>query len=84
MTDPAKNKHGILHLIPVGLGEAEINDWLPQHVQTKAGTLKHYIAENAKTARAFLKLTPLVHPLQEISILKTFLFSCSPNSYAVF
>ena len=68
MTDTKKNKQGVLHLIPVGLGEAEIKDWLPQQVQSKAGELKHYIAENAKTARAFLKLTPLTHPLQEINI----------------
>ncbi len=68
MTDAPKNKQGTLHLIPVGLGEAEINDWLPQQVQSTAGGLKLYIAENAKTARAFLKLTPLAQPLQEITI----------------
>jgi 16S rRNA (cytidine1402-2'-O)-methyltransferase len=59
---------GVLHLIPVGLGLAPINDWLPGAVQLEAGRLKLYIAENAKTARAFLKLTTLIHPLQEITI----------------
>jgi 16S rRNA (cytidine1402-2'-O)-methyltransferase len=59
---------GVLHLIPVGLGEAPINDWLPHEAQALAGQLNTYIAENAKTARAFLKLTPLTHPLQEITI----------------
>lgn len=65
---PIKTALGTLHLIPVGLGEAAIHDWLPQEVQRTAGTLKIYIAENAKTARAFLKLTPLAHPLQDITI----------------
>ena len=57
-----------LHLIPVGLGDAPINDWLPTAVQSVAGGLKLYIAENAKTARAFLKLMQLAQPLQEITI----------------
>ena len=59
---------GTLHLIPVGLGLAPINEWLPSVVQTKAGQLSCYIAENAKTARAFLKLMSLVRPLQDITI----------------
>lgn len=57
-----------LHLIPVGLGDAPINDWLPGAVQSVAGGLTIYIAENAKTARAFLKLMQLTRPLQEITI----------------
>lgn len=63
-----KPSSGVLHLIPVGLGDAPINAWLPHDAQTLAGLLNTYIAENAKTARAFLKLTPLTHPLQEITI----------------
>lgn len=64
-TTPSKAS---LHLIPVGLGDAPINDWLPTAVQSVAGGLKLYIAENAKTARAFLKLMQLAQPLQEITI----------------
>lgn len=64
-TNPSKAS---LHLIPVGLGDAPINDWLPTAVQSVAGGLKLYIAENAKTARAFLKLMQLAQPLQEITI----------------
>jgi 16S rRNA (cytidine1402-2'-O)-methyltransferase len=63
-----KSSLGTLHLIPVGLGEAPIDLWLPAQVQTQAGLLKTYIAENAKVARAFLKLTPLTLPLQDITI----------------
>ncbi len=59
---------GTLHLIPVGLGSAPIEQWLPDAAQTQAGLLSCYIAENAKTARAFLKLLTLARPLQEITI----------------
>ena len=68
MTNPASPAKGTLHLIPVGLGDTPINDWLPSQVQAVAGGLRLYIAENAKTTRAFLKLTPLTHTLQEVTI----------------
>lgn len=59
---------GALHLIPVGLGEAAPECWLPADVRALAGRLDTYIAENAKTARAFLKLIGTTAPLQEITI----------------
>src|SRR5690606_39732186 len=59
---------GTLHLIPVGLGDAPVSAWLPSSVQELAGRLTTYIAENAKTARAFLKLVGTAAPLQEITI----------------
>lgn len=59
---------GALHLIPVGLGEAPAERWLPADVRALAGRLDTYIAENAKTARAFLKLMGTERPLQEITI----------------
>ncbi|AZY51990.1 SAM-dependent methyltransferase [Bordetella avium] len=59
---------GALHLIPVGLGEAPIECWLPTEVRALAGRLDCYIAENAKTARAFLKTVSTERPLQEITI----------------
>jgi 16S rRNA (cytidine1402-2'-O)-methyltransferase len=57
-----------LHLIPVSLGESPVTHWLPPEVQKIAGTLDYYIAENAKTARAFLKLIKTEKPMQEITI----------------
>lgn len=57
-----------LHLIPVGLGQANKQIWLPQVAQEIAASLRYYIAENAKTARAFLKLVETQHPIQEINI----------------
>jgi 16S rRNA (cytidine1402-2'-O)-methyltransferase len=59
-------KLGTLHLIPVGLSATTADQWLPQAAQLCAGGLTHYIAENAKTARAFLKTMPLQHPLQDV------------------
>lgn len=59
---------GILHLIPVSLGDAPPERWLPSEVRSLAGRLDTYIAENAKTARAFLKAIGTMRPLQEITI----------------
>ncbi|NYT23076.1 SAM-dependent methyltransferase [Alcaligenaceae bacterium] len=59
---------GTLHLIPVGLGDAPPSSWLPDDVRSLAGRLDTYIAENAKTARAFLKTVGTARPLQEITI----------------
>jgi 16S rRNA (cytidine1402-2'-O)-methyltransferase len=62
------NRTGSLHLIPVGLSAAPIDQWLPTQVQNTAAGLSHYIAENAKTARSFLKQLALTQPLQSIEI----------------
>lgn len=59
---------GTVHLIPVGLGDAPPATWLPEDVRLLAGRLDTYIAENAKTARAFLKIIGTTRPLQEITI----------------
>jgi 16S rRNA (cytidine1402-2'-O)-methyltransferase len=69
---------GILYLIPNTLGPspAECVDPLegviPSEVQAITARLDYFIAENAKTTRAFLKLLatthPLSRPLQEIRI----------------
>jgi 16S rRNA (cytidine1402-2'-O)-methyltransferase len=64
---------GTLYLIPNTLGDtAALNHVIPEHVQALTAQLSHFVAENAKTARAFLKLVhavhPLARPLQEIAI----------------
>ncbi|WP_233235502.1 SAM-dependent methyltransferase [Bordetella sp. LUAb4] len=59
---------GTLHLIPVGLGDAPAERWLPAEARSLAAGLDCYIAENAKTARAFLKQIGTLRPLQEITI----------------
>lgn len=68
---------GTLFLIPNTLGATEaapraLSHVLPEQVQQIASQLDYFVAENAKTARAFLKLVaidhPLARPLQEIEI----------------
>jgi 16S rRNA (cytidine1402-2'-O)-methyltransferase len=64
---------GTLFLIPNTLGETEaLSNVLPEQVQRITSQLDYFVAENAKTARAFLKLVgdqhPLSKPMQEIKI----------------
>lgn len=61
-------KKGNLYLIPVPLGPSPAEDVLPPSAIGHAKTLKHFVAENAKTARAFLKSLPADTPLQQIEI----------------
>ena len=70
-------KPGTLYLIPNTLGVAAdaadpLSSIIPADVQVLTASLDHFIAENAKTTRAFLKLLalkhPLAKPLQEIQI----------------
>jgi len=68
---------GTLYLVPNTLGPLDaaphaLSHILPEQVQDIASKLEYFVAENAKTARAFLKLVaidhPLARPLQEIKI----------------
>lgn len=64
--------NGTLYLIPNSLGPGALDEVLPASVLETTAQLDYFIAENAKTARAFLKLVstthPLGKPLQEIEI----------------
>ena len=60
---------GTLFLIPTNVSELFSPDnILPREVTTIALRLDHFIAENAKTARAFLKALGVTRPLRDISI----------------
>ncbi|MBK8894220.1 MAG: SAM-dependent methyltransferase [Propionivibrio sp.] len=61
-------RKGRLFLIPVPLGPVPADIVLPSAVQNRAKSLTHFIAENAKSARAFLKSLPSDTPLQQIEI----------------
>ena len=64
-------KFGKLYLIPTNLADTFVaTSILPDDVISTALKLDHYIAENAKTARAFLKAIGISRPLQEISIIE--------------
>jgi len=69
----APRKHGVLYLIPTHLSAATATNTssvLPATVVATARRLNHYIAENAKTARAFLKAIGIDRPLAEIDIVE--------------
>lgn len=69
---------GILYLIPNTLGPTDgvasspLSHVIPDEVQAITASLDYFVAENAKTTRAFLKTIglarPLAKPLQEIRI----------------
>jgi 16S rRNA (cytidine1402-2'-O)-methyltransferase len=74
---PTSKPAGTLVLMPntldLGTGhEVALAEVLPQAVIERAASLRHWVAENAKSARAFLKrvhaCAPLALPLQEIDI----------------
>lgn len=77
MTAAASPRTGTLVLMPntldLGTGhEVALAEVLPQAAIERAAGLRHWVAENAKSARAFLKrvhaCVPLALPLQEIDI----------------
>jgi 16S rRNA (cytidine1402-2'-O)-methyltransferase len=70
---------GRLYLVPAPLDfgcdvQAPLTDVLPDATLVVAARLQHWICENAKTARAYLKrvneLHPLAVPLQQMTILE--------------
>jgi 16S rRNA (cytidine1402-2'-O)-methyltransferase len=61
-------KPGTLYLIPNTLGGDNIADVIPEGVRSKINSLKYFIVENEKSARAFLKSSGITTPQQEITI----------------
>lgn len=67
---------GTLLLVPntldLGADETELREVLPEGVMRRAAALQHWVAEDARSTRAFLKrvgaLFPLALPLQAIAI----------------
>lgn len=59
---------GTLYLIPTLLGDADPATSIPQGTAELARRLDYFVAENPKTARAFLKRMETAHPLQQIDI----------------
>ena len=57
-----------LFLVPVGLSDTSINWYLPHNVLETIHSINHFIVENAKTARHFLKFINHPTPLQSIEI----------------
>lgn len=59
---------GTLWLLPVALGDAPWQDYLPPATREAACRLTRFVAENAKTARAELKRIGHPVPLRELAI----------------
>jgi 16S rRNA (cytidine1402-2'-O)-methyltransferase len=57
-----------LFLIPVPLGPVEPTAVLPPPVLDRVRSLGHFVVENAKSARAFLKAAGTALPLQELQL----------------
>lgn len=80
MTESTPTAHkGTLYLVPAPLDfaceqQAELQTVLPMGTLTTAATLTHWICENAKSARGYLKriheITPLRLPLQDLSLVE--------------
>jgi 16S rRNA (cytidine1402-2'-O)-methyltransferase len=67
---PANQRQtGCLWLMPVPLSESTLwADCVPATTLAHLPTINHFIAERAKTARAFLKQLPLIKPLAQLQI----------------
>lgn len=61
---------GALYLIPVPLGPSNPADSLTPGVLATIHPLSHFIVEQAKSARAFLKAVGTERPLQELSLVE--------------
>jgi len=64
----SENKRGTLFLLPVSLGEASWQTYLPAASHDIACHLRHFVVENAKTARGELKRLEHPIPLRELAI----------------
>ena len=67
MSEPGAGK-GTLYLVPVALGGEDAQSRLPSATIDTARALRTFIAENARTARRFLKAIDHPDPLREIHI----------------
>lgn len=55
-------------MLPVPIADGGLNDTLPEHTIQTARELKFFLAENAKSARAFLKFCGHPSPIASLSI----------------
>jgi len=72
---------GTLYLIPNALGGSELAGVIPDPVRAQAASLQYFVAENAKSARAFLKLVSSTHPLKQ-SLQETYISELNVNTAA--
>lgn len=68
MNNPGKK--GTLYLIPVPLGDIGPVEVIPEATLIVTRRISSFIAENARSARRFLKAAGTSHPLQEINVME--------------
>jgi 16S rRNA (cytidine1402-2'-O)-methyltransferase len=61
-------RQGSVILLPVALGDSDWSHWLPRHAQEVACSLRHFVVENAKAARANLSKIGHPIPIRDLSI----------------
>jgi 16S rRNA (cytidine1402-2'-O)-methyltransferase len=61
-------RQGALVLVPVALGDVAWADFLPAAVQQRNATIRHFVVENARAARAHLKRLDFPAPLRDTDI----------------
>ena len=72
---------GTLYLVPTALGGLDITGFIPPATLSTIQRLGHFVVENPKSARAFLKAVGHPRPLQELEIAT--LDEHTPSSRAV-
>ncbi|MCQ2576482.1 MAG: SAM-dependent methyltransferase [Treponema sp.] len=65
--ESTEKKSPALYLIPVTLGETEINQVLPSYNHDVIVNIKHFIVENIRSARRFLKKTEKSIDIDELT-----------------
>jgi len=60
-------KYGRLYLIPTLLGDEPVNRVLPQETIMVINRIEHFIVEEIRTARRFLRKAGITRPLEELS-----------------
>lgn len=59
---------GRLYIVPMPLGDVPPAEILPRATLAVISGLRHFVAENARTARRFLAQLPVAVPLQQLAI----------------
>tara|TARA_B110000285_G_scaffold78779_1_gene90718 strand:- start:1859 stop:2572 length:714 start_codon:yes stop_codon:yes gene_type:complete len=58
-------KKGTIYMIPTTLGGESVNDIIPQDVQKEIVKLRHFVVENIKSARQFLRKIDREFPIDD-------------------
>jgi 16S rRNA (cytidine1402-2'-O)-methyltransferase len=63
-------QHGKIYLIPTTLGDTETDEVLPNSVHAIVNSIDHYLVEELRHARRFLKKLNIIKPIDELSFVE--------------